>query len=167
MEIIPCGHSLMISTVINGQRAILHTPGDYLMKNSTSLMPANILRTGLATTLAIGALSLLSVSAQAAEPDEITISAPAIKIVGRDFATNAPIEQSTVTARVFTDPVTLTTNSGVALLKDSVVEAARKACETAAPLDPYDQTCVFEAVKSAQPQVDAAIARARSNAMNG
>jgi UrcA family protein len=137
------------------------------MKASTSLMPANILRTGLAVALAVGALSVLSVPAQAAEPDEITISAPAVKIVGRDYATNAPIEQHTVTAKVVTDPVTLTTNSGVALLKDSVVEAAREACETAAPLDSYDSTCVFEAVKSAQPQVNAAIARARSSAMNG
>ena len=136
------------------------------MTTSIAAIRVNILRRALPVALVIGALSILSVRAQAAEPDEVTITAPAVKTIGRDTATGAPIEQVTVTARVTTEPVTLTTNSGVALLKDSVLEAARKACTTADPLS-SDDTCVFEAVKAAQPQVNAVIARARSSSLNG
>jgi UrcA family protein len=121
----------------------------------------------LPVALAIGALTVLSARAHADDLDEITISAPAVKTVGRDAATGAPIEEVTVTARVKTDPVTLTTNSGVALFKDSVLDAARKACTMADPLTPEDGTCVHDAVKAAQPQVDAVIARARSSSLNG
>lgn len=49
------------------------------------------------------------------------------------------------------------------LLKAKVYEAARKACNATDPLTPGDATCIQEAVKSAKPQVDAAIARARSS----
>jgi UrcA family protein len=124
----------------------------------------NSLRRSLPIALAIGALSIMSAGVHAAEPDEVTISAPAVKTVGREAATLAPIEQVTVTARVAYDPVTLTTNSGVALLKDGVLEAARKACDSADPLMSDDGTCVRNAVESAKPQITAAIARARSSA---
>jgi UrcA family protein len=60
---------------------------------------------------------------------------------------------------------TLRNASGVVLLKDRVLEAAYKACNAADPLTPDDGTCVREAVKSAQPQVDAAIAHARSTSV--
>jgi hypothetical protein len=118
----------------------------------------------LALAFAISALSLASVSAHAAM-DPVTISAPAVKVVkiGRDSATGAPIEEVTATAVVKFDPVTLTTNSGVALLKDGVRAAALQACEAAAPLSPDYQSCLNQAVQSARREVDAAIARARSN----
>jgi UrcA family protein len=119
----------------------------------------------LPAVLALGALAFMSAGAQAADPDEITISAPSVKTVGRDAATGAPIEQVTVKASIKFDPVTLTTNSGVALLKDSVLESARKACDSNSLLmSDDDGTCVRDAVKSAQEQVDAAVARARSTA---
>jgi UrcA family protein len=87
-----------------------------------------------------------------------------VTIVGRDSTTNSPITQTTKTARIQYDPVTLTTNSGVALLKDSVRETARKLCDSIDPLDSDDGTCMRGAVDSAQSQVNAAVARARSTA---
>ena len=123
------------------------------------------LRSRLPAVLALGALAFVSAGAQAADnPDEITISAPTVRTVGRDGATGAPIEETSRQASVKFDPVTLTTNSGVALLKDSVFEAANKVCNsnTLTMSDEDDDTCVQDAVKSAQAQVDAAIARARS-----
>jgi UrcA family protein len=117
----------------------------------------------LPATLVLGALAFLSVRAHAAEPEEVTISAPAVKTVGR-AEIGAPIEETTVIARVATDPATLTSHSGVALLKDKVLEAARKACTEAGPLNDDDGTCVRDAVDSAKPQIEAAIARARTSA---
>jgi UrcA family protein len=61
------------------------------------------------------------------------------------------------------DPVTLTTNSGIALLKDSVADAARKACDTADPLTDDGGTCVREAISSAQSQIAEAVTKARSS----
>jgi len=122
------------------------------------------LRSRLPVALALGAIAFVSAGAHAADYDEITISAPSVKTVGHDDATNAPIEEYSEKASVKVDPVTLTTNSGVALLKDSVLEAARKVCYSVS-LSTFedDGTCVRDAVKSAQAQVDTAIARARSN----
>jgi UrcA family protein len=116
--------------------------------------------------LALGALAFVSAGAHAADYDEIAISAPSVKIIGHDDATNAPIEEYSEKASVKFDPVTLTTNSGVALLKDSVFDAALKACNSVSlPLSEDDDgTCLRDAVKSAQPQIDAAVTRARSTA---
>ena len=122
-------------------------------------------RVQLSTALTFVALAFVGAGAQAADnPDEITISAPIVKTVGHDELTGAPIEETTRTASVKFDPVTLTTNSGVALLKDSVRDAATEACtSTSLPMEDEDNgACIREAVKSAQAQVDAAIARARS-----
>ena len=121
------------------------------------------LRSRLPIALALGALAFMSVGAQADEPDQVdqvTISAPSVKTVGRDEATGAPIQDVTKTVSIKFDPVTLTTNSGVALLKDSVFESALQVCNSIGLDD--DGTCVRDAVKSAQGQVDAAIARAKS-----
>jgi UrcA family protein len=124
------------------------------------------LRARLPVTLALGALAVMSAGAQAADYDEIAISAPNVKTVGRDEATNAPIQEVTKQATVKFDPVWLTTNSGVALLKDSVFDAALKVCNsitlTMADADENDDSCVRDAVKSAQAQINAAVARARS-----
>ena len=133
---------------------------------NTSII-SNNRRSGLLATFAIGAIALISARAQADDPaqvDQVTISSPSVSIVGRDSATGAPITETAKTARIQYDPVTLTTNSGVALLKDSVRESARKLCDSIDPLDSDDGTCIRGAVDSAQSQVDAAIARARSTA---
>jgi UrcA family protein len=121
------------------------------------------LSANLYTAFAVMGLAVSTVSAYAAEPDEVTISAPATQTVGRDYATNAPIQETTVKVGVSYDPVTLTTNSGVALLKDSVADAARKACDTADPLTDDGGTCVREAISSAQSQIAEAVTKARSS----
>lgn len=132
----------------------------------TTSIRTNKLRGRLFAAFAIGAIAVMSVSAYAADdPDEITVTAPSVKTVGRDSTTGAPIEEYTAQARVAFDPVWLTTNSGVALLNDDVRNAAEKACYSADPLtDDGEDTCVREAVRAAQAQIDAAIARARSTA---
>ena len=134
----------------------------------TTFSRAGIFRGRLPIALALGVLAFTSAGAQADEPDQVdqvTISAPSVKTVGRDEATGAPIEDVTKTVSIKFDPVTLTTNSGVTLLKDSVFQSALQVCNSIG-LDDDDGTCVRDAVKSAQGQVDAAIARAR-NTTNG
>jgi UrcA family protein len=128
---------------------------------------SNIRTTRLLATFALGTIPLISTRAQADDPeqvDQVTVSAPSVRTVGRDSATGAPIEKTTKTVSIKFDPVTLTTNSGVSLLRDSVSEAAHKVCASMDPIDPEDETCVRNALESANPQVEAAIARARSTA---
>jgi hypothetical protein len=140
------------------------------MTNLTSTR-VNILGRFLPVAFAAGAIALVSARAHAAEPDQlnpvqldaITVSAPAVKVVGRDAATNAPIEQLTITARVQADPAALKTNYGALMLNYSVLDAARKACAAPDPIADDDGTCVRDAVESAKPQVEAAIAKARSS----
>ena len=134
------------------------------MNTSTSRFRESTLRRSLPIAFAIGALAIMTARAHAEDLDQITIAAPVEKTVGREAATLAPIEEVTVTARVTADSAALTTHSGVAILKDSVLAAARKACEAAGPSTLDDGTCVDTAVRSAKPQIDAAVARARSSA---
>jgi UrcA family protein len=132
------------------------------MKHFSSI---GAIRRALPAIFAFGALAAVSAAAQADDPeqvDQITISAPNVTTVGRDSATGAPIEETVKKAKISVDPVTLTTNSGVALLKDAVYEAATNVCASIDPLDGDDDTCIRDAIKSAQAQVDAAVARARS-----
>jgi UrcA family protein len=107
-----------------------------------------------------------SIGAYADDPnqvDQVTVYAPAVRVVGRDDATLAPIEQRTVSVRVHFDPPTLTTNSGRALLDDSVNAAARQACDSAGLVAAADDaSCIDKAVASAQPQVQTAIAHAQT-----
>lgn len=125
----------------------------------------------LPVAFAVGAIALVSARAHAADSDQlnpvqldpITVSAPAVKIVDRDAATGAHTEQVTITARVQADPAALRTNYGALMLNYSVLDAARKACTQADPVEDDYRTCVQDAVEAAKPQVDAAIARARSN----
>jgi UrcA family protein len=112
------------------------------------------------------ALSLLGASANAYaddpnQVDQVTVSAPKVRVIGHDEASLAPIEQRAVSIRVHFDPPTLTTNSGRALLDDSVNAAARQACESADPMADDDVACTAKAVASAQPQVQTAIAQAQ------
>ena len=131
----------------------------------------NILGRILPVAFAVGAIALVSARAHAADLDQldpvqldpITVSAPAEKAIDRDAATGAPIEQVTITGRVQADPAALRTNYGALMLNYSVLDAARKACTAADPIEDDDGTCVHDAVESAKPQVDAAIARARSS----
>ena len=118
----------------------------------------------LPLALAIGALALTASNVYAEELDKIAVDAPVAKVIGRDQATEAPIENVTVVARVIPDPETLTTDSGVALLNDNVREAARTACFKADPMTPDDGTCYRKALASAKPQIAAVIAHAKEAA---
>jgi UrcA family protein len=115
----------------------------------------------LSVALAVGALTLCNVGAQAADLDPITLAPPIVKPIGRDLVTEVPIDDVTVNARIDVDTETLRNDSGVVLLKDRVLEAAHEVCETADPYIQDDSSCVRDAVKAAQPQVIAAIANAR------
>src|SRR5882762_8540018 len=140
------------------------------MTHLTSIR-VNILGRILPVAFAVGAIALVSARAHAADSDQldpvrldpITVSAPAVKIVDRDAATGAYTEQVTITARVQADHAALRTEYGALMLNYSVLDAARKACNEADPLADDYRTCVQDAVESAKPQVDAAIARARSS----
>jgi len=114
----------------------------------------------LPLALAVGVLALTG-NVYAEELDKVEIDKPVVKVVGRDEATDAAIENVTVVARVIPDPETLTTDSGIALLNDNVREAARTACFKADPMTPDDGTCYRKALASAQPQMAALIAHAR------
>jgi UrcA family protein len=138
---------------------------------STRLNP---LGRGLPIALAVGALALMSARVHAANADSlnpvqldpITVSAPTENIVGRDEV-GTPIEEVTTTARIDVDPKALTTEYGVLMLNYSVVDAARKACAAEDSFaEDDDAACVQKAVKAAQPQVDAAIAQAKSSLQN-
>lgn len=112
----------------------------------------------------VGALGIFSGRAHAADLEQITISAPSTKVVGHDYATGAPIEEVSGTGQIKVDPVTFTTNSGVALLNDAVQDTARKICYSLDPLDSDDDgECVRGAIKSAQAQITAAVERAKAN----
>ena len=133
---------------------------------------ANTLGRILPVAFAAGAIALVSARAHAADPDQfdpvqldpITVSAPDVKIVNRDAAIGASIEQVTTTARVQADPAALRTNYGALMLNYSVRDAALKVCTAADPVGDDNAICVHDAIESAKPQVDAAIARARSGA---
>jgi UrcA family protein len=131
------------------------------MTTSTSV---KILSGSLHAAFAAMAIAVFSAGAQAAEPNQIAVQGSTTKAVGTDYATGAPVEQTTVKVAVTYDPSTLTTDSGVALLKESVADAARKACDSADPVtDDDDGTCVREAIESAQAQIARVVTQARSS----
>lgn len=133
------------------------------MNASTVTMRKSPLRIGLTIAFTIGALAVFSSHAQAAGTNqEITITGSRIKTIPYDPITRGPIQEVTVNARVTTPLDVLTLNSGVAILKDNVLDAARKACTMADPTSDDDSDCIREAVKGAQPQINALVARARS-----
>jgi UrcA family protein len=125
-------------------------------------------RVGRECTACAGAALLLGMiglsPAIAADVETITVSAPKLKIVEHGPGTATATQQVSVSARVQYDPVTLTTNSGVALLKDGVQQAARRVCRDADPGAPEDTNCILNATNAAQPQINAAVARARARA---
>lgn len=126
----------------------------------------------LCSAFAIGALAFFGTAAQAAEPTpEITITGTQVKTIPYDFATRRPVEQVNVTARVPVELDTLTLNSGVALLKYNVRQAAEKVCMAGDPgesaTSDVTMDCVHRALDDAQPQINALVARARSEEARG
>jgi UrcA family protein len=123
------------------------------------------------TTVILGVIAALAAfsSAQAAEPSqEITITGTQVKTIPYDYASRRPVQRVDVTASVPVDLDVLTLNSGVALLEYNVRQAAERACMAGDPGETAtaDVTvdCIHRAVNDAQPQIDALVARARSQA---
>jgi UrcA family protein len=134
------------------------------MTTSTSVkMSGRLQAVVLHAAFAILAIAAFSVRAHAADLDQITVQGSTTKTVGRDYATNAPIQETSVQVAVSFDPATLTTDSGVKRLKQSVVDAARQACDSADPFTDDDGTCMREAIDSAQAQIAKVVSQARSN----
>lgn len=83
-------------------------------------------------------------------------------------SSGVPIEATEVIVRVSYADLSLDTNSGRALLKDRVRDAAKEACKRASAhypmssLETTDADCVQAAVKGATPQVDTVIAAANA-----
>ena len=130
------------------------------MRTSTPLI--DTLRPNLHLIIAIGALSIAA--AQAATLEEVTVTAPTVKTLGRD-ATGTPIRQLSATVRLQYNPISLTTNSGRALLDDKVVEVARGLCGAGGTVSNTDdnESCVRDAVRGAKTQLDAATARVKGH----
>jgi UrcA family protein len=124
---------------------------------------AKILNASLHAAFASMAIAAFSAGARAAESREIMVQGPTTKTIGFDLPTGAPIRETTVKIAVSYDPATLTTDSGVALLKDSVADAARKACDTADRVTPDDGTCVRRAIDSARTQIARLVSQARAS----
>ena len=125
-----------------------------------SSMPlSEILRPNLPMLIAIGTLAVAGMCAQAANLEEVTVTAATVRTLGRD-ATGTPIQQVTATARVQYSPIMLTTNSGRALLDDKVAEVARRLCTAGGRVSNTDDdaACVRQAINDANLQLNAAAA---------
>jgi len=120
----------------------------------------------LPAVFALVATAGLCASARGAEapPTQIVVRGTSTQVIGHDY--RRPVEQSTVRLGVRYNPVTLTTNSGVALLKDAVTQAAFQACVDADPTYAPESRCISNAIDQAQPQIEQAVAQARRD-MNG
>ena len=125
-------------------------------------------RLGWLLPAAIAAASLVATSSPAhgEELTQIVVRGSSTKTIGYDYHDLRPIQQSTVTVGVRYDPVTLTTNSGVALLKDAVAQAALKACGASHWSTSLYNSCVRPAIDQAQPQIARAVEEARAR-LNG
>jgi UrcA family protein len=131
-----------------------------------NLTHAKALDLTLPAVFALVATAGLCASARGAETstNQIVVQGPTTTIIGHDY--RRPLEQSTVRLGVSYDPVTLTTNSGVALLKDAVTQAAFQACIDADPTSAPESRCISNAIDQAQPQIAQAVAQARRD-VNG
>lgn len=128
---------------------------------------------GPAMPVALVLASILTLAgaalAQTPSIPEIRVQASGVlkRQIGQTQA-GAPIETTDVTVRVSYADLSLDTNSGRALLKDRVTDAAKEACRRAmahypmSSLEMTDQDCVQAAVKGATPQIDAVIAAAKA-----
>ena len=115
------------------------------------------MRTSISLIVTLGLLS--AAGAQAADLGEVTVTAPAITTIGRD-ATGTPIRQLSGSVQLHYNPISLTTNSGRALLDDRVADAARALCSANGAFSNVDDdyNCVRGAVAGARAQLDAATA---------
>jgi UrcA family protein len=117
----------------------------------------------------LATIGAAAVAQQATSPSEVRVQASAV-IKKQDGRTSAgiPIETAEVTMRVGYADLSLSTNSGQALLRDRVTDAAKDACARIASAyalgtpGTSDADCVSAAMRDAKSQVDAAIAAANA-----
>ncbi len=127
-------------------------------------------RTQLAVlAAAVTVIGGAAIAQQATAIPEVRVQASGvIKKEAGKTSTGVPIETAEVTMRVGYSDLPLETNSGQALLRDRVHEAAKDACaRISASFGPggvltSDADCISTAVNGAKSQVDAAIAAANS-----
>ena len=128
--------------------------------NSTSVKRLYLTVPAVYALVTVAALFVTG-SVRGAQPAQIVVQGPAKHtVVGYEWL--RPIQQTTVTVGVSYDPITLTTRSGVALLRDAVAQAAFKACSDADPSYAPASSCISSAIDQAEPQIVQAVARARS-----
>jgi len=126
---------------------------------------------GYGVRLLAAGFALISATAIAQQQDattsEVRVQASGIikKQLGKT-STGIPIETAEITMVVHYGDLSLDTNSGQALLKGRVADAARDACERINPeypagtLGTSDAECINTAIRGAKSQVDSAIAAA-------
>ena len=114
-----------------------------------------------AAVLGVTVGAILGSAAFAQQPAEVTVEASRIvkERVGRS-PTGAPINSLSLSYTVSYADLDLSTQAGVATLKDRVNDAAKDACKEISRLypasTPGDAECVASAVKEAMSKVDAA-----------
>jgi UrcA family protein len=130
-------------------------------------------RTVVSLTAAVAVFALSNVSLtspafagdaqtdNAANLNDVVVQMPSTKIIGRDAATGAPIQEITTTARLRYNPIVLTTYSGRALLDAKVARLARSLCaaDALAYVTDDDGTCLRQAIRHTQAQLDAVAAQ--------
>ena len=120
------------------------------------------MRISIPAILAIGVLSASAV--QAADLGEVTVTGPTISTPRFD-ATGTPVRQVSGTMTVQYNAISLTTNSGRALVDDKVADVARTLCSTISiavdPASRDERTCVRQALDGAKSQLDAATTELR------
>ena len=125
-----------------------------------------ILMGTLAITGAIGVIPGVAVaqSQPAAERAAITVVVPRPRQTDRTY-TGVPIETLTAQSIVYIDDLDLATPAGKSELENRVKTAAKNACDWLDELyplaEPDTAQCVSEAVKTAKPQMDNALAMTR------
>jgi len=120
-----------------------------------------VLRPRVSLIAAVATLTIAGVAQAADTMEEVTVTVPAQRTIGRS-TNGAPIEEVSTSERIQYNATMLQTNSGMALLEDKVAQEAKRLCEEmktlgSVPTEP-DQACVKRAVAGAKEQIAAAAA---------
>jgi UrcA family protein len=120
----------------------------------------------------VAAMSAAAIAQESTVVPEVRVQASGvIKKQTNAKSLGAPIETAEITVRVSYADLPLDINSGRALLKDRVADAAKDACMRIryrmGPTVTSDSECIRKAINGATPQVDAAIAAANSTKVRG
>jgi UrcA family protein len=128
---------------------------------STSRHIQAVLRPRVSLIAAVAALTIAGAAQAADTLDEVTVTVPAQRTIGRS-TNGAPIQEVSSSERIQYNATMLQTNSGMALLEDKVAQEAQRLCKEAetpgsVPME-TEQACVKRAVAGAKEQIAAAAA---------